>query len=75
MNKSLIIKGLINEGFVTDLTLQEDCLYCADTESLYFLKSFEVIKEINFNENGLEMVVKAVYSLEYNLKGFYIDKQ
>lgn len=75
MEKQSILKNLIEEGFVTDLTLQDDCLYCVDTDSLYVLDSFETIKEIKFKENNIDMVVKAVYSSEFNLKGFYIQKQ
>jgi hypothetical protein len=71
MDKDTIIKKLIEAGYTTDLTLVNDCLYCANTETSYLLQSFKTDKEITFNNMGKEYKIRAVSSEEYNLKGFY----
>lgn len=39
IDKSVIIAMLKKEGFVVDLTLQDDCLYCAATDNQSFVGS------------------------------------
>ncbi|QYS86209.1 hypothetical protein JJC03_14805 [Flavobacterium oreochromis] len=52
MEKDLIINKLIHNGYTVDLTLQDDCLYCANTDTLYILNSFTVDQEITFSDHN-----------------------
>jgi hypothetical protein len=72
IDKSVIIAMLKKEGFVVDLTLQDDCLYCAATDTAYFINTFKTVKEISYNEDGIAKKIRAVASEEFGIKGYYI---
>lgn len=72
ISKSSILDALKKEGFIVDLTFQDDCLYCADTDTTYVFNTFKTIKEIPFNEEGIEKNIRAVISEEFGVKEYYI---
>ena len=72
IDKSVIIAMLKKEGFVVDLTLQDDCLYCASTDTAYLINTFKTVKEISYNEDGIAKKIRAVASEEFGIKGYYI---
>jgi hypothetical protein len=72
MTKEELITKVSSEGYAVNLTLQDDCLFCAATEESYFLENFEVIMEYDFIENNQNKKLRTVASTEYDLTGFYI---
>jgi hypothetical protein len=73
IDKSDIIDMLKKEGFVVDLTLQDDCLYCAATDTAYLNNTFKTVKEISYNEDGIVKKIRTVASEEFGIKGYYIN--
>lgn len=72
MNK-ITLAELQRMGYDTELTLQQDCLYCVFTDAIFPLNSFTVDKEYVVEINGKIAKVKAVTSKELNLKGYCVS--
>ncbi len=69
-----IIENLEKEGYTTNFSLEQDCLYCAHTHNMYQPEEFVVDKKIAVPAapGELPRTVVAVSLPSYNAKGYYI---
>ena len=72
MTKENLIEKVKSEGYVVDLTFNNDCLYCSATDTNYLLSNIEIVNEYPFTDNGINKILKTVKSTEYNLTGFFV---
>ena len=72
IGKEEFIGKLEEEGYVLNLTLDDNCLYCSNTDTSYLINSFVIEKEMMFLTEGISETIRAVNSPEFNIKGYYI---
>lgn len=72
LEKESFLTKLAEEGYNLNLTLDDNCLYCSDTDTSYLINSFVIDKEMTFMIDGVKEIVRAVNSQEFNIKGYYI---
>jgi hypothetical protein len=70
-----IIQNLEKEGYTTNFSLEEDCLYCAYTHQMYKPEELVIDKTIAVPATIPGDVPKTVVAVSlptYNAKGYYI---
>ena len=72
IGKEEFIGKLEEEGYVLNLTLDDNCLYCSNTDTSYLINSFVIEKEMMFLTEEISETIRAVNSPEFNIKGYYI---
>lgn len=72
LEKESFINKLIKEGYFLNLTLDDNCLYCSNTDTSYLINSFIIEKEMEFLTDGKKETIRVVNSHEFNIKGYYI---
>lgn len=70
IGKEEFIGKLEEEGYVLNLTLDDNCLYCSNTDTSYLINSFVIEKEMMFLTEGISETIRAVNSPEFNQKEF-----